>query len=267
MNGELAQIIGLVAHGNYYLNGGAVDFSSNSTFQFVSEVKFVRYRSIIHKEGTEVARSVQDWFAFLRSIKVSRLWNIEFNWDQQDLAEHIAVSFSGGVPRAIQADLPRGYELWYPRWSTGGNDKQKPWFIEYRGLQFSHSHAISVQNLELVKLKLEAAISKAQEFALRPGIDMGNFADCFTSALRMLGSTQPVGAYHPDMLPPEGYNLAARQVLASATRAYVFGGMGSWNDMGFSDPGVNQKYEEITKELFEAVKIAILMTSNSFELG
>jgi len=267
MNGELAQIIGLVAHGNYYLNGGAVDFSSNSTFQFVSEVKFVRYKSVIHKEGTEVARSVQDWFAFLRSIKVSRLWNIEFNWDRQDLAEHIAVSFSGGVPRAIQADLPRGYELWYPQWTTGSKDKQKPWLIEYRGLQFSHSHAFPVRDLSQAKNQLAAGILTAQEFALRPEVDMSNFADCFSSALRMLDSSQPVGAYHPDLLPPEGYSLEARQVLASATRAYVFGGMGSWNDMGFSDPGVNQKYEEITKELFEAVKIAILMASNSFELG
>jgi hypothetical protein len=266
MNGELAQIIALVAYGNYYLNGGLIDFTTNSTFQFVSEVKFAQYKSKFHNAGNEVARSVEDWFAFLRSQKVSRLWNIEFNWDRQDLAEHIVVSFSGGVPRAIQADLPGGFELWYPRWTTGGMDKRKPWLIEYRGLQVSHSYVIPVQALGLVKANLQAALVKAQEFALRPEVDLGNFVDCFSSALRMLDSSQPEGAYHPDLLPPSGYGLAARQVLAGATQAYVFGGMGSWNDIGFTDKNLNEEYEKVTRELFEAVKFALLSASNSFEI-
>jgi hypothetical protein len=266
MNGELAQIICLVAYGNYYLSGGTIDFSSNSTFQFVSEVKFVQYKSKFHAAGNEVARSVEDWFAFLRSQKVSRLWNIEFNWDRKDLAEHIAVSFSGGVPRAIQADIPKEFELWYPKWSTGGMDKQKPWLIEYRGLQFSHSHGIPVQGLGLVKYKLAAAISKAQEFALQPEVAMENFAEVFASALRMLDSSEPEAAYHPDLLPPGGYSLEAKQVLAGATKAYIFGGMGSWNDMGFVDNDLNEEYEKVTQELFDAVKFSILVSTNSFEI-
>jgi hypothetical protein len=160
--------------------------------------------------------------------------------------------------------MPDGYELWYPQWVVGSEDKRKPWFVEYRGLEFSNSHAVPLQDLNLVKLKLGVILSRAEEFARRSGVGLDNFADCFATALRMLESTQPVDAYSMNLLPPSGFSLEARQVLAAATQAYVFGGMGSWNDMGFSDTEKNKEYESLTKELFEAVKMSILMASNSF---
>jgi len=79
MNGELAQIIALVAHGNLFLRGGEaakIDLFGNSTFQYVSSIKFARYKSKQDKHGEVIANSVSDWFAFLRSIQVTRLWNI-----------------------------------------------------------------------------------------------------------------------------------------------------------------------------------------------
>src|SRR5512138_2750136 len=109
MNGELAQIIALVGYGNLFLSGGNVDLSSNSTFQYVSTIKFTRYKSNQDKQGVEVASNVSDWLSFLRSLKVTRLWNIAFGWQRQDIPEYIAISFSGGVPMAIQADLPNGF--------------------------------------------------------------------------------------------------------------------------------------------------------------
>ncbi len=73
MNGEAAQVVALVAHGNSYLHGENVDLPLNSTFQYVSSVKFARYKSNQDKQGVEIASSVSDWLAFLRSNKVTRL--------------------------------------------------------------------------------------------------------------------------------------------------------------------------------------------------
>ncbi len=111
MNGELAQIISLVTHGNLFLSGGNINLSVNSTFQHVSSVKFARYKSNQDKQGIEIASSVSDWLSLLRSNKVTRLWNIAFGWQRKDIPEHAADAFSGGVPRAIQADLHNGFEL------------------------------------------------------------------------------------------------------------------------------------------------------------
>jgi hypothetical protein len=263
MNGELAQIISLVAHGNSFLRGGDIDLSANSTFQYVSSVRFARYKSNQDTYGVEVADSVSAWFAFLRSIKATHLWNIAFAWQRQDIPEHVAVAFSGGVPTAIQADLPSGFELWYPQWKTGGHD-QKPWLVEYRSLIFPNSHALPVQKLSMVKNRLKQAVSQAEKFSKRPDVNANNWATWFTKSLEMLDSPNPRAPFHPDMLPDSGFSLDARQVLASAVQSYVFGGMGSWNDMGFEKPEIHKEYERITKELYEAIKIAIVMSSNSF---
>jgi hypothetical protein len=115
-----------------------------------------------------------------------------------------------------------------------------------------------------VKEKLRKIISDAESFARRPDIDAVYWADCFSKSLQLLDSPNPVPPYHPDMLPDTGFDLEARQVIAAAVQAYVFGGMGSWNDMGFENKDLNEEYQRITKELYEAVKMSIVMASNSF---
>ena len=72
--------------------------------------------------------------------------------------------------------------------------------------------------------------------------------------------------FHPDLLPDTGFSLEARQILASAAQADVFGGMGSWNDMGFEQVDTQREYKKVTKELYEAIKLDIIMASNSFSL-
>lgn len=267
MNGELAQVIALVAHGNVFLNhaeNAKIDFSTNSTFQYVNDVMFVRYKSTRDQHGVEVASSIADWFDYLRSKQAIRLWNIGFGWDRTDLAEHIAVAFSGGVPIAIQVDFPDGFELWYPLWKTAGQS-QKPWFVEYRGLTFDYSHAAEQMDLADVKSKLQLSLSLAEQFARRSEVDLKGWADTFAKANYLLDSESAIAPYHPDMLPVDGFSREARQILAAAAQAYVFGGMGSWNDLGFDKPEIQKEYQEVTKILYLAVKMSILMASNSYK--
>ena len=268
MNGELAQIIALVAHGNLFLRGGEtakIDLSANSTFQYVSSIKFARYKSNQDKQGEVIANSVSDWFTFLRSNKVTRLWNIAFGWQRQDMPEYMADAFAGGIPRAIQADLPKGFELWYPQWKTGGQ-KQTPWLIEYRSLMFPNSHAMPTLTLSAVKEHLRYAILRAKNFSERSDVNALSWASWFAKSLDFLDSPDPKVSFHPDLLPDTGFSLEARQILASDARAYVFGGMGSWNDMGFEQAETQKEYEKVTKELYEAIKLSIIMASNSFSL-
>ena len=268
MNGELAQIIFLVAYGNLFLNGGEaekVDLSANSIFQYVSSIRFARYKSNQDTQGFEVANSVSDWFAFLHSVKVTRLWNIAFGWQRQDIPEHVAAAFSGGVPKAIQADIPNSFELWYPQWKTGGQSP-KPWLVEYRSLMFSNSHTLPMPAMSMVKNQLRKAVSQAEKFAKRSDVNISNWANQFTNSLELLESPHPQIPFYSDLLPNIGFSLDARQILAAAVQSYVFGGEGSWNDVGFKKPEVNKEHERITKELYAAVKFAITMASNSFAL-
>lgn len=264
MDGELAQIVALVSYGNCHLNAGQVDLSNNSTFQFVSSLMFVRHRNRWDTHGVEVAYNAQEWLAHLKSVRTTRLWNVSLERKQDDIPEHVAVAFTGGVPMAIQADLPRGFEIWYPLWSAGGQ-KNSSWHVEYHSRRSHRSFALPNQSMGVVKGQLRQAVFQALTFAKRPEVDASFWADWFSKSLNLLDSPSPVIPYHPDMLPDTGYNLEARQVLASGSQAFVFGGMGSWNDMGFENPKIHAEYGNVTRTLYAVVKNAIITASNAFQ--
>ena len=151
MNGEVAQVIALVTHGNLFLSGKDVDLSTNSTLQYVSSIKFVRYKSSQDAQGVEVASSVPEWFSFLRSVKATRLWYIHFYHQRQDIPAHIASAFSGGVSVAIQADLPEGFELWFPQWETTGLINAGRGSVKQ---EKEHDHKTTFQNLLLLLCRI-----------------------------------------------------------------------------------------------------------------
>jgi hypothetical protein len=68
--------------------------------------------------------------------------------------------------------------------------------------------------------------------------------------------------YHPDLLPA-GYTSEARQLAAMAVKAWVFGGMGSWNDVYFDDRQVAAEYAAISQNLYGALLRALLASVNS----
>ena len=54
----------------------------------------------------------------------------------------------------------------------------------------------------------------------------------------------------------------AQQLAAMAARAWVFGGMGSWNDLGFELRAVEAEYDEVSRNLYAAVLLALLASAN-----
>ena len=54
----------------------------------------------------------------------------------------------------------------------------------------------------------------------------------------------------------------AERLLKAAGRAWVFGAMGSWNDVGV-DAALKPRYESASKVLFDALARAVLVSANS----
>ena len=48
-----------------------------------------------------------------------------------------------------------------------------------------------------------------------------------------------------------------------AVKAWVFGGMGSWNDVYFDDREARTEYEAISRHLYSALLTALLASVNS----
>ena len=74
------------------------------------------------------------------------------------------------------------------------------------------------------------------------------------------------GVYHGDIAPKGLLPKSAYQLLTAAQAAWVFGGMGSWNDLGFQGQD-QQTYDKLSEELYQLLNAAIVQATNTSYSG
>lgn len=255
MNGTLAQSAALVAHGNAWL--GAPDATSrpddfeltNSTFQYVRSVRF----DGSHNGGRPAATtSVGSWIGEVIDAGIGRL-------------SLIARGASGGV----LGHAENTSTAWYPTWTVNrdGVDpkdlKSRIWEVQYAAATHASRVELVSPNVGAATEALHAALLSAREFA-RHERALETFASWFDRALELRTSDDPAIEYHPDLLPAIGYSIDARRLMAMGVRAWVFGGMGSWNDVVIRDQDLKDTFIRITEHLYSSTVSAIRDAANAF---
>ena len=66
----------------------------------------------------------------------------------------------------------------------------------------------------------------------------------------------------PGFLPDDCYSLEAKQILVCADIAWVFGGMGSWNDVVHVDD--YDLYRRLTGNLYDTICKSLAAAINSY---
>ena len=108
--------------------------------------------------------------------------------------------------------------------------------------------------------ELKNTLIEITDFALKQNLK--NWSEIFNKAIVVIDSASPEeDYYHKDLIPQGNYSLIARQILFSAGSAWVFGGMGSWNDLGF-DGKDNDTYERLSEQLYSNIISAIIASIN-----
>lgn len=266
MNGELAQLICLASYGSAWLAAGgrqeppALD-RDNSTFQFVGSVVF-RFDETAPGQEPEAADDVARWLLGLRERDVARLWLVlpeprpVTGPGTAVTDEHMLAGFANAGRQSLLAACRDRPETWRAAWTVGDPRRldRRIWSVDYRG---GHADSAAPQrpDLAVAGQVLAEALRAAKSFAA--GQDLPEWAGWFDRALAGDGSI-PV---HPDMLPP-GWPEGQRHLAAMAAQAWVFGGMGSWNDLTFGDPGVEAEYGEVSRCLYAAVLAAFAASVN-----
>lgn len=280
MDGELAFAIALAAHGNEWLTSAvnskpAELVGTNSTLKHVSSlvIREVEAQGPLPSAVEAMRRTEQGrfedllsfggtsaWYLKLRRMGASRLWVVKLPI-RPDLPEVFATGFAGGIPWAVQVDCPRYSGLWIPRWKHEGGLKGA-WKVHVMGFTVSHPAQQSPPELLAIAKSLRETLDSALLFSHRAKLDF--FPDDFSQALALLSSQSPEIPYHPDLLPSTGYSDLARQIIASAARAWVFGGMMSFNDLGFKSFALDREYKVLLPRLYETVINSLLSAANSF---
>ena len=270
MHGELAQLVSLAAYGTTFLEGPAGReppelYPSASVFKFTNSLEFHRHsrRLVVIPTEAPVAVSSGAWFADLRSrgAIALRLNRSRYTPRNRFLAPHIEAGFSGGLDVSLIACFPRRrFERWWGRWNVTAMDRpdQRIWHVQFHGAR-ARFLRLDDASVDETARRLDAALGAAVSFVSRRQHFEG-WEKTFRDARSVLSEASPEIPYHPDLLPPDVYGLEARRLLAAASHGWVFGGMGSWNDVAL---GHEKRYKQVTAELFEAVLQAVVVAANS----
>lgn len=263
MNGETAQAAALVAHGNAWLAELAKpslrEFeANNSTFQFVRHLNFELQGA--RRSGN--AGSVQGWIKHLKKSGIDRLWLLAGGSAR-------AEAFVG-TNRGLWGQGKRGVEAWHSEWSVNRSGvapsdvKASIWEVRYassfrQGTAETPPFDVTSSEQELTKAAEEAKALSIEEPAL------STFTSWFAEAIDMRSQDAPTPPWNSDVLPSSGYPPDARRLLAMATRCWVFGGMGSWNDYMSSDHDLAERYGRVSGRLHDAVMRAIRDSVHAFD--
>lgn len=269
MLGTTAQLVALACHFNGRARGMPADafFPSNSTCKFCEYIRFVRRRSGWSGKSTSwqtCASSPDAWLS--REPKPGRSALIlHQRIDDPRISDRMSAGFVGGGGRWLLITTSgASSDAWEPASEVGNRDAadQRIWRVSY-GLVAENSRIElpRTQPLDLLHASLRTSLEEILAFAERNQIE--GFAGCFRKAITCLSAEDPFElVFHKDLAPAGLLDLPAKQMLAACQAAWVFGGMGSWNDMGFE--GEEQVvYERVSEKLFTQLNACICAGTNS----
>ncbi len=249
MNGELAQIVQVATRSTLALSGGGAE-PLGSTFQFVADVQFAGTDGRVHQD-------VDQWLRHLQETGARRVWMaLGPPRSPAGQAEAQTAGFVNSGRWALLVTGAGASSVWAGHWTVG--DRNAPdrriWLVRYTQLAVSGLEP-SIPPVDQAAAHLDQSLVAVARFAATSGLS--GWADHFQAARR--GSLNS-GSY-PDLLPPT-WPEPAQRLLATAQAAWVFGGMGSWNDdpAGAGDPAV---YRSVTDRLYTSALIATMATVNA----
>jgi hypothetical protein len=269
VHGELAQLIALAAHGSVWLAGitpgpaPRLD-AGNSMFRFVRRVRFELNES--SRRGSTTASDVASWLQGAQDRGVERFWlclpepgAVSFGDDA--VPERELVAFASAGRWFLLGSSPGRSEVWHALWEIGDRDGSDRgiWEVEYRGESVDERVVPPRPDISASAQRLVAALQKVEAFARTK--ELTRWADWFAKARR--AGAGDLELPPSDILPARGFSDVATRVLDMAMYAWVFGGMGSWNDLAFRSREQEDEYERVSAELYSAVLEALVAGVNS----
>lgn len=257
MNGEMHQICSIVAAGKKAIQSGdgikyiPSNYENTISFSFLPEKKLLRVEKY-------TAPDVSAWFQHMLD---RGLQDLIFLCPVAVNDRHL-LGFSNTTESSILCFLKNGeISCFVPDWQF--DPVQKQWSILYSERDW-FSPPLKKPHFDNNTNSFRQVLSEIQSLAEQIGCN--EFARVFCSAKNILDGTNK----YPDketilalpQIPQE--NL---QIFGAASRADVFGAMGSWNDSPpymAHEKGLDKEYERLSDELLKNIRLALLYAINEW---
>jgi len=257
MQGGIAQTIGLVLAVNARKRGmSAAGWPDGSIYKFCNRVRFVG-RASTGFLGLGKSVEIDNPGRWLETMPggMERAQLSVLPRNDPNIPDRESVGFANGGPLFLAQIVADRVESWCGDWEvTNPSDEERR-----RNISDTPIVAFS-KSIDAVRNELGIVLDDAIRFSEKH--NMG-FADSFAAARNALGESAPLaGFYHADMIPEGLLPLAYLQLFSCAARAWVFGGMGSWNDVCFE--GDEQTgYRHLSDSLFSAIVDGLVLSTNA----
>jgi len=277
MKGDIARAITLATYGtaflrdNYNINKLTLEHPS---FMFENKVEFLVFKKHFWRKPTwfNYAGNPIDWLKKLKEegckeIRMSFIDDNSVSLNGEKVPDYKLAGFvGGGGTRYIQTVFSDHSDMWQCREEV--TNKNAPdnriWSISYGrslpGLQIQSTKKYDIEN---IKQRLKYKLTEISAFANEEKLTF--WAEWFQNALHQLDSATPFDEGKVDqIIPPGTIDLKTSQLLAGSSKAWCFGGMGSWNDVGFTEKNTEDLYDRLTSELYDIVNESYIAVANSY---
>ena len=264
MSQRLEQIVALVTYGNLFLHNqdGGYDIE-----QYVSQhchgLDFIDPPvEGIAGSSKVLAPDAYKWFSYLKAQDARRIKLHYKKSSRVGLPDHLSAAFVGGGSEwFVEVQFEDKSHLYMGGWTPAEGSVSDPWKTHYVRLERDMEHLEDkTPTVPESREQFDRVLRNLSEFAGRFDHTQ-NWVNNFNNALKALEEFEPQDS--DEFIPPGIYSKEAHQLIETAFRSWVFGGMASWNDLAFS--GVDQElYTSLSEDLYSTLCQAIVSGVNSY---
>ena len=257
MNGEMYQICCIVAAAKKALQDGTDISYTPSEYVFRTEFSFLPEKEpFIQKVFT--AYNVEDWF---EHCKQKKLLDIKF-LAPVSVSDRKVLGFTNTSQSSIVCFYEGGKVTYFTaRWEFDPTRKWTVWYTENEWPDPPSGKPDFEDHTE----DFSGVLEKIKELALQLGFEY--FAQVFQDAWDLLNDRKEVTNVDKLALPPQSLPAKDKQMFAAASKADVFGAMGSWNDgppYMAHEKGLDAEYDQLSAELLKNIRLAVLYAVNEW---
>ena len=277
MLGEVYLNITLCCWGNYYLrNTENIDFfPAHKAFSVCYSVGYLCTEQIPSNKTKEnlLSENPNQW---IEQLRLQKCLCLKFHYFEKKWLGLFRPPLIGGDGTwTLETQHSQYSDYWVAEYISRESTyeisrqpwtKNKLWRVQYHKVDAKKNKSKTKKiNLDEHLQHFEKLLKELIQFTGRVGLD--NFQKIFQRAFDCLKSDRPltIGKCE-EILPPGIRNLQAERLLAACYTAWVFGGMGSWNDVNFESTSRRdtEMYGSLSTDLFDLINKGIVAAVNSF---
>jgi len=258
MNTDIIQMAFMTAYGKAYLQGKAVSFEKNHPAAYhYRNIRFVSkeppFEQLLLKDT--IAKDPNAWFKYLAKEKVKQLY-LAYQPLPDVKDDKSYSSIKARNQWHIIAEKENSLDIWLLKIVAEQGDAMHYYYL----VKDIDKRQIKVTSIDTAKLFLEEILSDLIKFTSTK--ELANWKSVFEKASNFLSNENLSDLVSAELFPDDCYGLEAKQIFSAVDQAWVFGGMGSWNDVVHVND--YDLYQRLSSNLYDTLCKSVASVINSY---